>query len=319
MNEEILNALLRDRTTGKNILWANAEFGASEITAAQVDSICPRHEKIREQQKQRTRDRAEIFTPPEICALQNDLIDAAWLRNIVASWLKENYKLDENSPIDKPIIDANFEKIAAAWFGQNKISSPPEKPADTIVAAWLAENETLWQSYVTSPRLEITCGEAPYLVSRYNAVTGEAIQLDKRVGLLDRKFQLINMETSNLNDWSKLALCAVESIYGYEFQGDNLFLARRNVFDTVVENFAAKFTCKPPENFWLAVATIISCNLWQMDGRTNAIPYAKANRQGTLALGGEAQEPQGEIFCKIIDWRTGKVVEFGSLAKGAQK
>ena len=241
MNEDILNALLLDRTTGKNILWANAEFGAKEITAAQVDSICPRHEKIRETQKQRTRDRAEIFTPPDICALQNDLI----------------------------------------WTPRKR-----------------------WTEYVDAKFLEITCGEAPYLVSRYNAVTGKAIPLDKRVGLLDRKLRVVSNETKTLPAWTTWTLRAVQSVYGYEFQGDNLFLARRNVFDTVVENFAAKFTCKPPENFWLAVATIISCNLWQMDGLTYSPPFT------------DSANLFGGANCKIIDWRTGKVVEFGSLAGG---
>lgn len=244
MNNEILNILLRDRTTGKNILWANGEHGAEEIQAAQTDSIVPRHEKAREHQKKRTRDRAEIFTPPDICAMQNDLL-----------WTKRK----------------------------------------------------AWTEYVDAKFLEITCGEAPYLVSRYNAVTGDAIPLDKRIGLLDRKFQLINAETSNLNYWTDLALRAVESVYGYEFQGDNLFLARRNVFDTVVEYFAAKFTCKPPENFWLAVATIISCNLWQMDGLTGSPPF-----QENANLFGGAN-------CLIIDWRTGNVVEFISLTKGGRQ
>ena len=243
MNEEILSVLLRDRTTGKNILWANAEHGDQEIQPAQVDSIVPRYEKARAHQKQRTRDRAEIFTPPEICAMQNDFI----------------------------------------WT-QRKV----------------------WTDYVDAKFLEITCGEAPYLVSRYNAVTGDAIPLDKRIGLLDRKLRLVNAETSNLNDWTNLALRAVESVYGYEFQGDNLFLARRNVFDTVVEYFAAKFDCKPPENFWLTVATIISCNLWQMDGLTGSPPF-----QENANLFGGAN-------CQIIDWRTCQVVDFISLTKGAK-
>ena len=30
-----------------------------------------------------------------------------------------------------------------------------------------------WKKYVDSKRLEITCGEAPYIVSRYDAATGE--------------------------------------------------------------------------------------------------------------------------------------------------
>ena len=184
MNEEILNILLKDRTTEKNILWANSEHDKQEeIQAAQVDSIRPRHEKVRAHQKQRTRDRAEIFTPPDICALQNDVTDTAWLRNIVTPWLKDKYDLKDDSPIDKPIIDGHFDKIAAAWFWQSKISpSMPDKPADTIVANWLAKNETLWKAYITSPRLEITCGEAPYLVSRYNAVTGDRIPLAEQIG-----------------------------------------------------------------------------------------------------------------------------------------
>lgn len=238
MNEELLKILLLDRTTGKNILWANSEFGAQEIQAAQVYSIKPRYEKVRELQKLRTKARAEIFTPPEICALQNDLI-----------WTKRES----------------------------------------------------WKEYVDAKFLEITCGEAPYLVSRYNAVTGEVIQLDNRVGLLDRKLRLVNSETKTLPDWTEWTLRAVESIYGYEFQGDNLFLARRNVFDTVIEYFTAKFTCKPPENFWLAVATIISWNLWQMDGLTYSPPFM------------ENANLFGGANCKIMDWRTDKVVEFGSL------
>ena len=32
--------LLSDRTTGKNILWANSEFGAKEIQAAQIIAKC---------------------------------------------------------------------------------------------------------------------------------------------------------------------------------------------------------------------------------------------------------------------------------------
>lgn len=246
MNSEILNILLCDRTTGKNILWANSEHGAEEIQAAQVDSIVPRHEKVRAHQKQRTRDRAEIFTPPDICKLQNDLL-------------------------------------------------------------WTTRKS--WTDYVDAKFLEITCGEAPYLVSRYNAVTGDAIPLVERIGLLDRKLRLVNAETKPLPDWTTWALRAVESVYGYEFQGDNLFLARRNVFDTVVEYFAEKFprkSDKPPENFWLAVATIISCNLWQMDGLTGSPPFS----EGVNLFGG--------ANCQIIDWRTGNVVEFKSLTKGAK-
>ncbi len=228
--KNFLEILLRDQTTGNNILWANDEFKAKEIQIEDVDSIRPRHEKNRDLQKLRTKTRAEIFTPPEVCKLQNDLIC----------------------------------------------------------------NERDWQKFIDAKFLEITCGEAPYLVSRYNAVTGDAIPLDNRVGLLDRKFHVINKETSNINDWAQSAIQAVQSCYGYEFQGDNLFLARRNVFETVKDFFRAKFNREPPEDFLSNVAEIISWNLWQMDGLKNTIPYTKQ-------------------LCQIMDWRTGKPFIFFHL------
>lgn len=257
--KNFLEILLRDQTTGKHILWANDEFGAKEIQPAQIDLIEPRWKKNRELQKLRTKTRAEIFTPPEVCELQNDLVC---------------------KPFDK---------------------------------------RTPWRDFINAKFLEITCGEAPYLVNRYNAVTGDAIPLDNRVGLLDRKFHVVNSETKTQPGWMSSAIQALQSVYGYEFQGDNLFLARRNVFDTVKDFFRAKFNREPPEDFLIAVATIISCNLWQMDGLTGAIPYANTNRQGTLSFGNEPDKPQEDVYCKILDWQTRKLVEFKSLSKGGRR
>lgn len=230
--KNFLEILLKDQTTGNNILWANDEFKAKEIQIDDVDSIRPRHEKNRDLQKLRTKTRAEIFTPPEVCKLQNDLV------------------CDERD----------------------------------------------WQKFIDAKFLEITCGEAPYLVSRYNAVTGEPIEIKNRIGLLDRKFHVINKETSNINDWQDFAVRAVQSVYGYEFQGDNLFLARRNVFDTVVEYFMAKGFRKPSENFWSEIAEIISWNLWQMDGITKMVPCLKPSK-----------------VCRIMDWRTRETFMFMEL------
>lgn len=240
----ITEILLRDQTTGRNILWANAEHGAQEIQAAQVDSIRPRHEKLREHQKQRTRDRAEIFTPPHICAKQNDL----------------------------------FDKLKHSWT-----------------------------EYIDAKFLEVTCGEAPYLVSRYNAVTGEPIPLPERIGLLDRKLRLVDKETAAPNDWLEWTLRAVQSVYGYEFQGDNLFLARRNVLETFKDYFRQRFSKEPPDDILIAVATIISCNLWQMDGLSGSPPFT----DNANLFGG--------VNCKIMDWRTREVVEFKALLGGKRR
>lgn len=63
---------------------------------------------------------------------------------------------------------------------EGKIAFPSEDGADG------------WRAYIGSKRLEITCGEAPYLASRYDTMTGEIVPLEKRIGLLDRKLRVIN-------------------------------------------------------------------------------------------------------------------------------
>ena len=58
-----------------------------------------------------------------------------------------------------------------------------------------------WQRYVDSKRLEITCGEAPYLVSRYDTTTGEIIPIGDRIGILDRKLRIVGENTSSESTW----------------------------------------------------------------------------------------------------------------------
>ena len=240
----MLEILLKDRTTGGNIIWANAEHGRQEITADDVKLIRPRWQKLREQQRQRTKDRAEIFTPPEVCKLQNELIDA-----------------DEHD----------------------------------------------WQAYVGARFLEITCGEAPYLVNRYNAVTGEPIPIKERVGLLDRKLRVVDKETSAPKDWIDYAVRAVQSVYGYEFLGDNLYLARRNVFETFKDYYRQRFTREPPEDILREVAEVISWNLFQMDGLKCSPPFT------------EEVNLFGGVYCRIKDWFTGKTFEFIELTRGGRR
>lgn len=50
------------------------------------------------------------------------------------------------------------------------------------------------ETYVSRKWLEITCGEAPYMASRYDMLTGIPISLNERVGFVDRKLKRINNE-----------------------------------------------------------------------------------------------------------------------------
>ena len=285
INENILKILLKDRTTKKNIIWATndyVEFGSpyasdrpillGEITGKNSEVIQPRITKNKQNQLSRTRARAEVFTPSWICNTQNNLIDEAWFG-------KKNVFNIENEKTWK----SNKEKIEF-----------PEK--------------INWKEYVKLSRMEISCGEAPYLTSRYDTVTGKPIKIIDRIGLLDRKLRIVNENVDDKKDWIKWAKIAYKNIYGFEYQGDNLLIARENLFQTFIENYKYKFDEEPEEKDKKCIALIISWNIWQMDGITMTVPYCdreSLNHQLTFeeVLNDKKNETPLGVECVIKDWK----------------
>lgn len=87
----ILQTLLADHTTGKNIIWATNDYSALKdgyqfpdyietdaITGKNGHVVMPRIAKATEQQRSRSQSMAEVFTPSWVCNTQNNLIDDAW-------------------------------------------------------------------------------------------------------------------------------------------------------------------------------------------------------------------------------------------------
>lgn len=137
-------------------------------------------------------------------------------------------------------------------------------------------------------RLEITCGEAPYLCNRYDAVSGEYNDDVKyRIGLLDRKLRIVSENVKDSKEWILWAKIALRSTYGFEWQGDNLLLAREALFFTFEEHYIAQFGEKKfnqnKMRMMPGVAYIISWNIWQMDGLKFGLPgydpYIEKNHQ----------------------------------------
>lgn len=145
--------------------------------------------------------------------------------------------------------------------------------------------EKTWKDYVNENRIEITCGKAPYLVSRYDTVTGEPIPVGERIGLLDRKLWVV--ETSG--EWLEAAQKAYKSKYGYEWQSDNIVLARENLLYTFVDYYKAKFGKDLVLRSLLYIAYIISWNIRQMDGLKGVIP--NSCKEQTIQEGGLFDEP----------------------------
>lgn len=87
----LLHILLKDRTTDKNIIWGTTDYAIlgkeyeagreilpSLITGEFSELIQPRILKAHTQRAQRTKNRAEVFTPTWLCNEQNNIVDEAW-------------------------------------------------------------------------------------------------------------------------------------------------------------------------------------------------------------------------------------------------
>lgn len=72
-------------------------------------------------------------------------------------------------------------------------------------------------------------------------MTGEPIPVERSIGMLDRKLRIVSENTSTSGEWLKAAKGAFMSIYGYEWQGDNIVLAREALLYTFIDYYRAKF------------------------------------------------------------------------------
>lgn len=278
---EVLDTLLVDRTTKKNIIWATKSYedlGEHYTDTFQIEKkeilahpelIQPRVAKSLVAQQARTKAKAEVFTPSWICNKMNNYVDEEWFGR-------------------KDVFNVEGDKTWTA--NEEKISFPEgKKPED----------------YISENRLEITCGEAPFLVSRYDAATGEIIPVEQRIGLLDRKLRIAGEITDSQKTWLSLVRKAYKSIYGYEFQGDNLLIGRINLLMTFVDYWKAKWSDIEIKSATLkGIAEIISWNLWQMDGLTDCVPLGVPQElvQQLTLFGEEEQAP----LCLIKNWNIGK-------------
>ena len=283
--DNLLEFLLEDKTTSKNILWATDSYATmGELFAPQAEIITelvtgkygtliqPRAVKSKEEQLYRTREKAEVFTPLSIVKQMNEACDT------------------------KRVTKNN------------------------------------WQEYVALLKLEITCGEAPYIVSRYDPVSDskELLPIAKRVGFLDYKLRIITKYCETNEEWIKWAKIAFQSSYGYEWQGDSLLIARENLLYTFIDYYEDKFKKSPSLKLQKEIAEIIVWNIFQMDGLKYVIPMSCKSEQilvkgvdtlfekkddrieEKLCPGCEKKTAQNHngVYVKIMDWIKGETIKF---------
>lgn len=319
------NTLLKDHASGHGIIWAtddykdlggNFLFGDPIFPDALFGNgnslILPRVLKNTVLKGSRTRQKAEVFTPSWVCNRQINLVDDAWF---------------ERSDV------FNHETLDGWTVNPDRIAFPNQKGKT-------------WDKYVDARRLEIACGEAPYLTSRYDMVSGQRIELAQRIGLLDRKLRVVGENTDIPQDWFFWALRAAEACYGYEWQGDSLFLARENLLLTVMDYYLGRFGFALDNGQQRQVANRLSWNLWQMDALRGVIPgscrteeqWVEENVQTTLFLDDcpaqikldirpcpgchDARKVHNGTYCMVRDWRskvTKRYVDMSDIAKGRDK
>ena len=313
---QVLDILLIDRTRHKpsrpfNIIWATDSYmkygkdyaptkqiKREQITGVNGKLIQPRAAKSKEEQKYRTKDKAEVFTPLKIVKEMN---------------------------------------MAINWASNH----------------WPATTEN-WVGYITENRLEITCGEAPFIASRYDPTKngGGVEPIKKRVGFLDYKLNVVNEFTSSKKEWLEFAEVALKATYGYEWQGDNLLIARENILLTI-DDFYKDFctsklglkskqslTDEQLEHF----AEIISWNIWQMDGlkyvrplscrqttvaqseipknQMSLLPAEKPVKQKVDCEGCRTNNPlthTKSAYAKIKNWDKNKTVRFVDILNATER
>lgn len=278
----VLDTLLLDHTTGNNIVWATDTYEHRGEGFGAKDTIAA----------------FRIIGPqgtPILRRAQKERVEQASLTK------------------------AHAEVFTPAWVCAMMI--------DHADQAWMKDQRVgdlgdSWRAYVNSPRLEITCGEAPYLANRYDAESGEAVPVEERIGILDRKLRLITAHTERRQDWMLWAYKAVKAVYGYEFQGDNLLIARINMVRSVEDHLAAAGHEPLREGELHRLADIVSWNLWQMDGLEDTIPFGHIKEDLVQAslfdeiLEDEENTMEGTAASLIKNWKTGEDVEFRGVRGG---
>ena len=303
----VLPILLQDKTTKKNIIWATGSYAAlgaqfADDVQMTTDALIgmnpillqPRVLKAQAEQQERTKAHAEVFTPSWVCNQMN------------------NYADEE-------------------WFGRQNVFNIMEGHTWTATPDPITfKKRKPWKHYVDSRRLEITCGEAPFIVSRYDAATGEEISIPQRIGLLDRKLRVVNENAADEDEWLKWVFRAFQSVYGYEYQGDNLLLARINLLMTFVEYLLDRWQRQPTERELKKLANVIAWNFWQMDGLKGTVPLGEPEDLSTqitfddlfgaaLGFSDVTEKVKKTPRCRIFDWRKDGSIPFEAVGKESER
>ena len=265
----------------------------------------------------------------EILLLDRTTSTAETARNII--WANDNYKefgadaYAATAPIRPELIMGNHGKLIMprALKTAELQKTRTKTKAEVFTPAWIVkmQNDTVdanfkdddLETYTRRTWLEITCGEAPYMATRYDMETGEVIPIPERVGFVDRKLARINAEVADNTEWQRLVELAYKASYGFEWNGDSLLLARENLLYTYRDYHVEKWGEPPTCGLLEEIAEIISFNVFQMDGLNFTLPLTGkveevSEKQMEWSFETDFTQPELPIIfgipVKIMNWDT---------------
>ena len=290
----LLEPLLKDKATKGNILWATDAYAGCGVGYG----------------------RGEEIRTERITGKNSDLIKTRARRAMEQRTARTRQHAEVFTPLW--VVKKMNDVADVEWFGR-KAGFDKRTPEGKVSFT----KEKIWKKYADARRLEITCGEAPFLATRYDVETGEALPVEERFGLLDRKLLAVSENAADEKEWRVWAQRAVQSIYGYELQGDNLLIARVNLLCSAEEHHLHRWKRKPDKAWLERLCNVISWNLWQMDGLTGCVPTEPEPPEEQLSLFppeprfeqeslfGEKEEK--EIPCRLFDWRGDHSISYQAL------
>lgn len=280
----------------------------------------------------------ELLDILKILLIDRTTSNVKYTKNII--WANNNYveeydsRYAETNHITIDLITGARQKIILPRALKNieLQKSRTKTNAEVFTPMWIVkkQNDEIDKSYEqddieTYTRrkwLEITCGEAPYMATRYDMTNGIGIDIYERVGFVDRKLIRINKEIEDKAEWQRLVEIAYKSCYGFEWNGDSLLLARENLLYTYIDYYIEKWGEMPTIGLLEEIAIIISYNIFQMDGLKYIIPLSEKKvkvEDEQLSFFEEEQVEKWEITpgkrVKIMNWDTNKMEFFDKSLK----
>ena len=186
----------------------------------------------------------------------------------------ENKKFSDEISIDfAKNFKSGHEKSEEAKIARKKYAAEVMTPTSIIKKMNLQLIKNFNDEEIVNKTVcESCCGECPFISNKHDVTNGKEFDFNERYGMLDIKMKSIK-KLGNITDEKLINL--LDTLGGYEFQGDNLYIGRKNILEDFIDWYEYLMNKEISEELMIKSAEIISKNFEQLDGLTFEQPKEK--------------------------------------------